>query len=260
MDFGASDAPMTDAQVAAAPGIVHIPTVAGPVCLSYNIPHIGPGVRFTGPVIANIFLGKITRWNDPAITSLNPGTHFPAIRIFPAHRSDGSGTTNIFTTYLSEVSPQWASQVGHGVSVKWPVGLGGKGNAGVAQLIQSHTGGFGYIELAYAVTNNISYGPVRNMKGRFIYPSVKTTTLAVSGVAMPPDFRKVAVNTANPAGYPITGFTFILVYPNCKPQVKQMLQWCLTTGQKQVSAAPYYYAPLPANIQKRALAKIAALH
>ena len=177
VDFGASDAPMNTAEMAAAPGILHIPTVAGPVCISYNIPGVGPGIRLTGDVVADIFLGKITKWNDPRITGLNPGTKFPGIGIFTAHRSDGSGTTNILTTYLSEVSPAWKSDVGAGKAVHWPVGLGGKGNQGVAQLIKQNEGGIGYIELSYAVTNNISYAALRNAKGKFIYPSVETRPL-----------------------------------------------------------------------------------
>ena len=258
VDFGASDAPMTEKDLAAAPGIMHIPTVAGPVCISYNIPGVGPGIRLTGQVIADIFMGKITKWDDPAITRLNPGTRFPGIGIQPAHRSDGSGTTNIFTTYLSDVSGEWNSNIGHGTAVRWPVGLGGKGNAGVAQLIKRTDGGIGYIELSYAVTNDIPYALVRNKSGKFIYPNVEDTSIAVSGVTMPADFRKVAVNTSNPKGYPITGFTFILVYRNStKPAVKSLLEWCLTTGQKEAGAL--YYAPLPDNIRTRALAAVASL-
>ncbi len=257
VDFGASDAPMTDAQVAAAPGIVHIPTVAGAVTLAYNLPGVPAYLHLTGPVIANIFLGKITHWNDPAITGLNPGVNLPATPIQVAHRSDGSGTTNIFTTYLGDVSPQWNTQVGHGVSVKWPVGLGGKGNAGVAQLVQQNVGCLGYVELAYVLTNHITYADVQNASGKFVAPSVASTTSAVAGVPMPPDFRKVATNTSNPAGYPITGFTFILVYPNAKPQVKSLLQWCLTDGQKE--APGLNYAPLPTNIQTLAEAALAKI-
>jgi phosphate transport system substrate-binding protein len=258
VDFGASDAPMTDAQLAAAPGILHIPTVAGAVVLGYNIPGVSNGVRFTPQVIAGIFSGRITRWNDPEITRINPGTTFPDLGILPCHRSDGSGTTNIFTTYLSDVDGDWATNIGHGTAVRWPVGLGGKGNAGVAQLIKNNSGGIGYIELAYAVTNNIPYGPVRNRSGKYIYPDVHDTSLAVSGVNMPADFRKVAVNTSNPAGYPITGFTFILLYRNgTKPDVKQLFQWCLTDGQGEVESLSY--APLPENIRSRALALLATV-
>jgi len=258
VDFGASDAPMNAAQMAAAPGILHIPTVAGPVCMSYNIPGVKGGLRFTGPVIADIFLGTITKWNDKRITSLNPGTNLPDLAIFPAHRSDGSGTTNIFTTYLSQVSPQWKEKVGSGTSVNWPNGLGGKGNQGVAQLIKQNSGGFGYIELNYAVTNDIPYGLVRNMKGKFIYPSVASTTIAASAVPLPPDFRKVVTNTPAPNGYPISGFTFLLVYRDgTKPAVVKFLNWMLTTGQKD--APEMQYAPLPENVRKRAEAAVATI-
>ncbi len=258
VDFGASDAPMNPAELAAAPGILHIPTVAGAVTVAYNVPGVGPGIHLTGPVIADIFLGKITKWNDPAITRLSPGTKFPGTAIAPFHRSDGSGTTNIFTTYLSEVSPDWKDQVGAGKSVKWTKGLGGKGNPGVAALIKQNEGGIGYIELAYAVQNSIPYAAVRNMKGNYIYPSVDSTTAAADGSTLPPDFRKVIVNTAAPQGYPITGFTFLLVYRNSKPELKSFLQWAMTTGQKD--AAGLYYAPLPAGVQKRALAAVASIH
>ena len=258
VDFGASDAPMNAAEMAAAPGILHIPTVAGPVCISYNVPGVGPGIRLTGPVIADIFLGRITKWNDPAITRLNPGTKFPGIGIFTAHRSDGSGTTNIFTTYLAEVSGEWSGSVGAGKSVHWPVGLGGKGNQGVAQLIKQNEGGIGYIELNYAVTNDIPYAAVRNAKGKFIYPSVESTTAAASGVSLPADFRKVITNTTAPGGYPITGFTFLLVYRSgTKPAVKSFLEWMLTAGQKD--APGMQYAPLPENVDRRALAAVASI-
>ena len=258
VDFGASDAPMNAAEMAAAPGILHIPTVAGAVVIAYNIPGVGPGIQLTPTVIADIFLGRITKWNDPAITRLNPGTRFPGTGIFPVHRSDGSGTTNIFTTYLTEVSGEWASSVGAGKSVHWPNGLGGKGNQGVAQLIKQNEGGIGYIELNYAVTNNIPYAAVRNARGKGIYPTVESTTLAVDAVPLPADFRKVAVNTSAADGYPITGFTYLLVYRNgTKPEVKRMLEWMLTTGQKD--AGPMYYAPLPPGVRKRALAAVASI-
>ena len=258
VDFGASDAPMNAAEMAAAPGILHIPTVAGAVVIAYNVPGVGPGIQLTPGVIADIFLGKITKWNDPAITRLNKGTNFPGTSISPAHRSDGSGTTNIFTTYLTETSGDWAASVGAGKSVHWPAGLGGKGNAGVAQLIKANEGGIGYIELNYAVTYSIAYAAVRNSKGVGIYPSVQSTTLAVDAVPLPVDFRKVAVNTSAAKGYPITGFTYLLVYRSgTKPEVKKMLQWMLTTGQKD--AGPMQYAPLPAGVRQRALAAVSTI-
>ena len=258
VDFGASDAPMNAAEMAAAPGILHIPTVAGAVVVAYNVPGVGPGIQLTPTVIADIFLGKITKWNDPAITKLNRGTNFPTTTIAPAHRSDGSGTTNIFTTYLAETSGEWASSVGAGKSVHWPNGLGGKGNQGVAQYIKANEGGIGYIELNYAVTNSIPYAAVRNAKGVGIYPTVASTTIAVDAVPLPADFRKVAVNTSAAKGYPITGFTYLLVYRNgTKPEVKKMLQWMLTTGQKD--AGPMQYAPLPAGVRQRALAAVSTM-
>ena len=258
VDFGASDAPMNAAELAAAPGILHIPTVAGAVTVAYNIPGVGPGIHLTGDVIADIFLGKIANWNDPRITRLSPGTKFPNLGIAPFHRSDGSGTTNAFTTYLSQISPDWKNGPGAGKSVRWVKGLGGKGNPGVAALIKQTEGGIGYIELAYAVQNVISYAAVRNASGKFVYPSVESTTLAAEGSTLPPDFRKVITNTSAPGGYPITAFTFLLVYPNAKPELKSFLEWALTTGQKD--AAGLYYAPLPANVQKRALAVVDRLH
>ena len=258
VDFGATDAPMSTDELRNAPGILHIPTVAGPVCIAYNIPGIGPGLSLTGDVIADIFEGKITKWNDPRIAKINKGTNMPNTNIFTAHRSDSSGTTNIFTTYLSQVSPSWKANIGSGKAVHWPVGLGGGKNQGVAQLVKQNEGGIGYIELAYAVTNHIYYAAVRNQKGKFVYPTVETTTLAASGVDLPQDFRKVITNTAAPGGYPITGFTFLLIYKNgTKPAMKKFLQWALTTGQGD--AGPSQYAPLPANVKTRALAAVASI-
>jgi len=261
VDFGASDAPMNDSELALAPGIIHIPTVAGAVVIAYNN-GIGAGIHLTGDVIADIFAGKIKNWDDPRITKLSPGTKFPSTPITPFHRSDGSGTTNIFTTYLSQVSSDWDGSVGHGKSVKWPIGFGGKGNPGVAALIQQTDGGIGYIELAYAVAHNISYAAVRNAKGKFIYPTVEATTIAAEGTTLPKDFRKVITNTSAPKGYPITGFTFLLVYQNgSKPEVKKFLNWMLTDGQANVSGQDkdLLYAPLPDNVRKRAQAAVASM-
>jgi phosphate transport system substrate-binding protein len=254
VDFGASDAPMNAGEMAAAPGIIHIPTVAGAVCVSYNVPGVPEHLKLTGPVIADIYLGKVTKWNDGEITRLNPGVSLPGTAIYAVHRSDGSGTTNAFTTYLAEVSGEWKDEVGAGKSVNWPNGLGGKGNPGVAALVKQNAGAIGYIELAYAEQNHIPVAAVRNAKGNFIVPSVDSTTAAADGSTLPPDFRKVIVNTGAAEGYPITSFTFLLVYPNSKPDVKKFLQWALTTGQKD--AAELYYAPLPESVQKRALAVV----
>lgn len=257
VDFGASDAPMNDEEMKAAPEVLHIPTVAGAVCVAYNVPGVPDHLHLSGDVIAKIFLGQITKWNDPAITALNAGKTLPATLITPCHRSDGSGTTNIFTTYLGQVSPAWQSGVGAGKSVKWPNGQGGKGNAGVAQLLKQNAGTVGYVELAYAETNKIAYADVQNAKGNFIAPSVASATAAAQGVTLPADFRKVITNTDDPQGYPITGFTFLLVRPDAKPELKSFLKWALTDGQ--ADAAPLYYAPLPADVQKKALAVVDGL-
>ncbi|MBV9851500.1 MAG: phosphate ABC transporter substrate-binding protein PstS [Armatimonadetes bacterium] len=257
VDFGASDAPMNDTEMKAAPGILHVPTVAGAVTVAYNVPGVPAHLHLTGPVIAGIFLGTIKTWNDPQIKQLNPSVNLPASPIIACHRSDGSGTTNIFTTYLSEVSPEWKS-VGAGKSVNWPNGLGGKGNAGVAQLVQKSAGAVGYVELAYVLQNNITYADVQNKSGKFIAPSVASATAAVAGVTLPDDFRAVPVNTPAPDGYPITGFTFLLVYKTgTKPQVKDFLKWALTDGQKD--AAGLFYAPLPDPVQKKALAAVSSI-
>lgn len=257
VDFGASDAPMNDAEMKAAPGILHVPTVAGAVCVAYNVPGVPAHIHLNGDIIAKMFLGTIKTWNNPAIVTLNPGKTFPATPIVVAHRSDGSGTTNIFTTYLSQVSPDWKQAVSSGKSVKWPNGLGGKGNAGVAQLLKQNQGSIGYVELAYAMTNKIDFADVQNAKGNFIAPSVDSATAAAQGVELPPDFRKVITNTSDPNGYPITGFTFLLVYPDSKPELKAFLIWALNDGQKD--AAPLYYAPLPPAVQKKALDEVNTL-
>ena len=258
VDFGASDAPMSAAELGAAPGIIHVPTVAGAVCVAYNVPGLKQGIHLTGPAIADIFLGKITKWNDAEIAKLNPGVALPGDTIYPVHRSDGSGTTNAFTTYLADVSPSWRTDIGPGgKSVNWTRGLGGKGNAGVAQLVKQNAGVIGYLELNYAIANHIDYAAVRNAKGKFILPSVESTTAAAAGSTLPPDFRKVIVNTSAVEGYPITSFTFLLFYPNSKPELKKFLNWALTSGQRE--AQSLYYAPLPENVRVRAIAAVARI-
>ncbi len=257
-DFGASDDPMYDSEIRAAPGIVHIPIVAGTVVIAYNIPGVGPGIRLTGDVVSDIFLGKITNWSDPRITGLNPGTRFPNLSIAPLHRSDSSGTTSIFTHYLAEVAPDWKQEVGAGRALHWPCGVSLRGNRGVATGIQQQLGGIGYIELAFAIQDTIFYAAIRNAKGEFIYPNIQSAQAAIAASPLPPDFRKVVVNTPAKDGYPLTGFTYILVFrDDTKPALKQFLLWALTDGQKE--AAGLQYVPLPANIQKRALAAVASL-
>ena len=254
VDFGASDAPLSEDELKAAPGLLHIPTVAGAVALAYNVPGTKPGLKLAPDVLADIYLGTIKQWNDPRIAALNPGVALPDTSIAAFHRADGSGTTNAFTTYLAEVSPTWKAKVGAGKSVRWPNGLGGKGNPGVAALVQQNAGGIGYIELNYAIANKIAYASVKNAKGAFIEPTVKSTTAAAAGATLPADFRKVIVNTPAADGYPITSFTYLLVYPNSKPAVKQFLKWALTDGQKD--APEMTYAPLPTEVQKNALAAV----
>jgi phosphate transport system substrate-binding protein len=254
VDFGASDAPMSDQELAGAPGVLHVPTVAGAVCVSYNVPGITAPLKLTGDVISGIYLGTITKWNDPKITALNPGVSLPGSGIYTVHRADGSGTTNAFTTYLSDVSPDWKAKVGSGKSVDWPGGIGGKGTPGVAALLKQTAGAIGYVELNYALANKLPSAVVRNQAGNFVAPTVESTTAAAAGVQLPADFRKVIVNTSDPKGYPISSFTYILVYPNCKPAVKSFLNWALTTGQKD--APTLGYAPLPPAVQKKALAVV----
>lgn len=213
-DFGASDAPMTDQELRAAPGILHIPTVAGAVVVAYHVPGVGPGIHLTSEVIANIFLGKITNWNDPRITSFSPGTKFPDLPIVTVHRSDGSGTTNVFTTYLSQISPTWKREQGAGKSVHWRIGLAGKGNQGVSDILQDQAGGIDYVELAFAVHNVLPYASVCNLKGQFIYSNLTSTAAAVAGAMLPSDFRMTVTNTSARNGYQISGTTMKKLDPN----------------------------------------------
>jgi phosphate transport system substrate-binding protein len=253
--FGASDGPMTSEQMQAAPGrILHLPTVLGGVVPVYNIPGVNAELKFTGPVIADIVLGKVTKWNDKAIASLNPGVNLPGTDITVAHRSDGSGTTYIFVDYLSKVSPEFKSKVGVATSVNWPVGVGGKGNEGVAGLVKQTPGAFGYVELIYAIQNKIPYGSVQNKDGEFVKSSLESVTAAAaaaSGAAMPKDFRVSITNAPGKNAYPISSFTWLLFYesPKDKQKAKVMndfVKWALTDGQKYCSELGY--APLPPEI------------
>jgi len=206
--------------------------------------------------VADIFLGKITKWNDPAITSLNPGVNLPNAAIFVAHRSDASGTTFIFTDYLSKISPAWKAGPGNGKSISWPVGLGGKGNPGVAQLLKTHQNSIGYIELAYAKQNSIPYAQIQNASGAWLSPSADAGSLAAEGATIPDDFCASIVNSPNPKAYPITGLSWIIVYQQSgkADEIKKMLKWVLTTGQKDCGALDY--APIPDAVQKRELAAV----
>ena len=265
VDFGASDGPMTDEQLSQAKvKILHIPTVLGAVVPAYNIPGVTGEVKFTPEAIAGIFLGKITSWNDKAITGPNPGVNFPNQPIVVIHRSDGSGTSYIFTDYLSKVSSDWKSGPGKGTSVKWPVGLGGKGNEGVAGMIRQMEGAIGYVELIYAVQNKITYGTVKNAAGSFIKASLESVTAAAASVPnMPPDFRVSITNAPGKDAYPISSFTWLLVPTQSKDPAKgkiivDLLNWCETDGQKMT--AELTYAPLPENVVAKVKEAIKQVH
>jgi phosphate transport system substrate-binding protein len=256
VDFGASDGPMTDEQLSQAKTkILHIPTVLGAVVPAYNVPGVSTELKFTPEALSGIFLGKITTWNDPAIAKANPGVNLPAQSIIVIHRSDGSGTTYIFTDYLSKVSSEWASGPGKGTSVKWPVGLGGKGNEGVAGMIRQMQGGIGYIELIYAVQNKIDYGSVKNASGAFIKASLDSVTAAAaSAPKMPADFRVSITNAPGKDAYPISSFTWLLIPEKSKEAAKgkilaDFLTWMVDDGQKMT--AELTYAPLPGNVAEK---------
>jgi len=260
--FGATDGPMTSEQQYAAPGaIVHLPTVLGGVVPIYNIEGLTGELKFTGKVLADIIMGKITKWNDNAITALNPGAKLPATDITVAHRSDGSGTTYIFVDYLSKASPEFKKTVGVATAVNWPVGVGGKGNEGVAGLVKQTPGSIGYVELIYAKQNKISYGSVQNMAGEFVKASEASVTAAAAGAAtrMPADFRVSITNAEGKGVYPVSSFTWLLLYesPKDKAQSKIMVdfvKWALTDGQKL--AGSLGYAPLPDEVVKLELAAL----
>jgi len=263
--FGATDGPMTADQMLAAPGkILHFPTVLGAVVPIYNIPGVTASLKFTGPVLADIFLGKITKWNDAKLTGLNPGIALPNTDITIARRSDGSGTTYIFVDYLAKVSPEWKTRVGVANSVNWPVGLGAPGNAGVSGLVKQTPGAIGYVELIYAIQNQISYGTVQNLAGEYVAASVESVTAAAAAAAgkMPPDFRVSITNAEGKGVYPISSFTWLLVYenPKDKPTAKvfvEFMKWMLGDGQK--FAAQLGYAPLPPQVVQLELAAIAKI-
>jgi len=261
VDFGASDGPMTDEQLKAAPAeLFHIPTVLGSVVATYNLPN-SPKLKFTGDVLADIFLGKITKWNDPKITALNAGVSLPDEPIVVVHRSDGSGTTYIFVDFLSKISSEWDKKVGRGTSVNWPVGLGGKGNEGVSGQVKNQPGALGYVELAYAVKNHLPVASVKNAAGKFVEPSIASTTAAAAGAAknMPEDFRVSLTNPPGDDAYPIASFTWLLVYKDQPNEVKgralvKFLWWMSHEGQK--FADDLLYAPLPSQVVKQIEAKI----
>ncbi len=262
VDFGASDGPMTDDQLSAAKTkILHFPTVLGSVVPAYNVPGVTGEIKFTPEILAGIFLGKIANWNDPSIAKANPDSkNFPNQPIIVVHRSDGSGTTYIFTDYLSKVSSDWKDTVGKGTSPKWPVGLGGKGNEGVAGSIRQLPGSVGYVELIYAVQNKIPYGSVKNSSGAFVKATLESTTAAAaSSKSMPADFRVSITNAPGKDAYPISSFTWLLIPAQAKDAAKgkiivDFLNWMVNDGQKLV--ADLSYAPLPTSVADKVKAAI----
>ncbi len=260
VDFGASDAPMSEQELAKAPGILHIPTVLGADAIVGN--GIPDGLKLTPEVLADIFLGKITKWSDGRIAQLNPGVKLPDLPIAVVHRSDGSGTTAVFTDYLAKVSPEWKAKVGAGKSVKWPAGLGGKGNEGVTGLVKATPGAIAYVELAYARQNKLPTMALKNADGEFVKPTVESTSEAAAGVELPPDYRVSITNARGKGAYPIAAFTYLLVYKD-QPDaakgkaVQQFLWWAIHDGQKL--AAPLDYAPLPKAVVARLETTIKAM-
>ncbi len=263
VDFGASDGPMSDESLAKASSkILHIPTVAGAVAITYNLPGVS-SIKLDGSTLADIYLGKITKWNDAAIAKLNSGAKLPDTEIAVAHRADGSGTTYIFTDYLGAVSPDWKSKVGKpNTTVNWPAGLGGKGNDGVAGLVKQTPGAIGYVELIYAAQNKLQVAELKNADGVFVKPTLEGITAAMSTANIPDDFRFSMVNAPGKDSYPISGATWLLVYEKQKDAAKgkalvSFLKWALTEGEKQAKALDY--APLPDAVQKKALERIASI-
>jgi phosphate transport system substrate-binding protein len=259
VDFGASDAPMTDEQIAALGGkeILHIPTVLGAVVVTYNIPDLAKPLELDGPTVADIFLGNVKTWNDPKIAAQNPGATLPATEIAPVSRADGSGTTAIFTDYLAKVSPAWKSGPGQGTSVKWPGGTSQKGNDGVAGFVKQTPGAVGYVELIYAKNNNLPYAWMKNAAGAYVEPSLDSVTAAAAGVAstMPADLRVSVTNAEGANAYPIAGFTYLLVYKDQTDQAKgqalaDFVWWALHNGSE--TARSLVYAPLPAEVLTKA--------
>jgi phosphate transport system substrate-binding protein len=260
VDFGASDMPLNDDQLKEmGKPIIQFPTVLGAVVPAYNVPGVSAEIKFTPEALAGIFLGKITKWNDKALTSANPGVKLPDQDVVVVHRSDGSGTTFVWTDYLSKVSPEWKSQVGSNTSVKWPVGLGQKGNEGVAGTVRQQPGAIGYIELIYALQNNIPFGPVKNAAGNFVKASLASTTAAASGTKVPPDFRVSITNAPGQDAYPISSFTYLLVPTQWQDQTKKtamvnFLTWMLNHGEPMVTQLNY--APLPKQVAEMERSKI----
>jgi phosphate transport system substrate-binding protein len=263
VDYGATDGPMTEAQLAAAAGpVLHIPMVMGAVVPTYNIPGVTASLKFTPDVLAGIYLEQIKRWNDPKITSLNPGVTLPDAAITTVHRSDGSGTTYVWTDYLAKVSAEWKTRVGFANSVSWPGGVGASGNAGVAGAVKNQPGAIGYVELIYAIQNKLSYGSVQNAKGKFVEATLDSVTQAADGVTLPADLRVSITNSDNPDAYPVSTFTWTLVYaevPNKAKAVAIARYFWWSTHEGQAFAKDLGYAPLPASVVTKSEEKIRAI-
>lgn len=269
VDFGASDAPMTDDQLQQVKDkqsseILHIPTVMGAVVVTYNVTGLAGGLKLSQDALAGIYLGEITKWNDPKLAALNSDKTLPDAAIIVVHRSDGSGTTNIFTDYLTKISKNWADKVGKGTSVNWPVGLGGKGNEGVAGTVKQSDGAIGYVELAYAVKNNLPYAVLENKAGKYVEATFDAVSAAAAGAikSMPEDLRVSITNADGKNAYPISGFTWLLIYKKTKDKekaaaIKKFLSWAMKDGQS--FAKDLYYAPLPKEIVKLCEKKIGTI-
>lgn len=267
VDFGATDGPMADSAIARVNGnVLHIPTVLGAVVVTYNLPSLGATkLRFDGETIADIFLGKVNRWNDRRIAALNPGVALPDEELIVVHRSDGSGTTYVWTDYLSKISPEWNTRVGRATSVNWPVGLGGKGNEGVTQQVKQVEGTIGYVELIYAISNQLPIALIRNSAGNFVEPSLASTTAAAAGVDLPADtdFRVSITNSSGADAYPASSFTWLLIQPNNPDAskartIKDFLTWMIS-DEAQAMAAALHYAPLPAPVRDLVSRKVSEL-
>jgi phosphate transport system substrate-binding protein len=259
VDFGASDGPMSDDNLSKAPGkILHIPTVAGAVVMTYNLPG-NPPLKLDGETIADIYLGKIKKWNDPKIAASNAGAKLPDNEIVVVHRSDGSGTTFIFTDYLSKVSAEWKQKAGNNTSVNWPTGIGGKGNEGVSGQVKQTPGAIGYVELIYAIQNKMPYADIKNAAGQFVKPTIESVIAALGTANIPDDFRFSMTNAPGASAYPIAGATWLLVYEQQKDPTKgkkliEFLKWALTKGEGM--AKDLNYAPLPDEVQQRVLKRV----
>ncbi len=263
VDFGASDMPMTDDLLkSCGVKLIHIPTVLGADVPAYNVPGVSTDLKFSQSVIADIFLGKITNWNDPQIAKDNPGIHLPDQKIIVVHRSDGSGTTFIWTDFLSKVSKEWASGPGKGTAINWPTGVGGKGNEGVAGYIRQLPGAIGYIELIYALENHINFGSVQNADGKFVKASIDGVTAAAATAKIPADYRVSITNAPGPNVYPVSSFTYLLIPLQPKSManekvIKDLLSWSINSGESQVSTLSY--APLPDSLKQKVLQTVYAL-